>query len=139
MARIIVIDDERDVRDALQVTLASAGHVVRTAADGPSGIAACESEAPDLVLTDLVMPQVHGFDVIARLREIAPACRIVAISGGGNLASGGYEPESVKTNAYLAAALELGADAVLKKPFNRRELLDVIELCLASSEPATGR
>ena len=132
MANLIVIDDEPDVRDALELTLVGAGHCVRTAADGPSGIEACRIAPVDVVLTDLIMPRAHGFDVIAQLRLAAPATRIIAISGGGNVSPALYEPESVTTNAYLAAALEMGADAILRKPFNRRELLEAVEQCLAA-------
>jgi CheY-like chemotaxis protein len=130
MATIIVIDDEADVRDAIELTLAAAGHVVRSAPDGPAGLEACRLAEPDLVITDLVMPVAHGFDVIAQLRSEFPRARIIAISGGGNFATTGYQGESVTTHAYLAAARELGADALLSKPFGRRELLGVVDHCL---------
>jgi DNA-binding response OmpR family regulator len=132
MATILVIDDETDVRDAIELILTEAGHSVQGAADGATGLEACRRTPPDLVLTDLVMPNAHGFDVIGRLRAEAPTVRIVAISGGGNFAPQVYHPESVTTNAYLAAALEMGADAILKKPFNKRELIDAVDRCLAA-------
>lgn len=139
MATILVIDDEPDVRDAIELTLTEAGHRVRVAVDGPAGIECCRDEAPELVLTDLVMPRAHGFDVIGRLRSDIPGVRIIAISGGGNFGPHAYQPESVTTNAYLAAALEMGADAILKKPFNRRELLDAVDRCLGAGGRNAGR
>lgn len=132
MANVIVIDDEADVRDAIELTLTSAGHRVRTAVDGPSGVEACRSDPPDLVLTDLIMPRAHGFDVIAELRREVPLSRIIAISGGGDFGALAYQPDSVTTNAYLAAALTMGAAAILRKPFNRAELLDLVDRCLAA-------
>jgi DNA-binding response OmpR family regulator len=132
VANIIVIDDEPDARDSIKLTLEAAGHRVRTAADGIAGLEECRADVPDLVLTDLIMPRLHGFDVVAELRRAAPTSRIIAISGGGNFATLGYQPESVTTAAYLAAALEMGADAILHKPFSRRDLLGAIERCLSS-------
>lgn len=132
MASVIVIDDEADVRDAIELTLTAAGHRVRTAADGPAGVEACRRDPPDLVLTDLIMPLAHGFDVIAELRREVPTSRIIAISGGGDFGPLAYQPDSVTTNAYLAAALAMGAAAILRKPFNRSELLELVERCLAN-------
>jgi DNA-binding response OmpR family regulator len=133
VANIMIIDDEQDVRDAIEMTLVAAGHQVRTAANGQAALEACRTEVPNIVLTDLVMPHKHGFEVIAELRRLAPTARIVAISGGGDFGPQAYQPQSVTTNAYLAAAVELGAHAILRKPFNRKELLAVIEQCLASA------
>ncbi|MBS0375944.1 MAG: response regulator [Proteobacteria bacterium] len=137
MADILVVDDEPEVCDSIALTLGLAGHTVRTAADGPAGIAACREQAPQLVLTDLVMPLAHGFEVIGRVRSEFPGVRILAISGGGEFGTSAYRPEAVTTNAYLAAALEMGADAILRKPFNRQELLAAIETCLASTRNST--
>jgi DNA-binding response OmpR family regulator len=120
------------------MTLEKAGHRVRVAADGVAGLAESRAEPPDLVLTDLIMPRLHGFDVVAELRRAVPTTRIIAISGGGNFAALGYQPEAVTTSAYLAAALEMGADAILHKPFSRRDLLSAVELCLAAPRPEPG-
>ena len=130
MASILVIDDERDVREALASALTRMGHSVRVAADGPAGIEACRAAPVDLVITDLVMPRAHGFDVIGQLRADYPQLRFVAISGGGNFAAESYEPDAVTTTAYLAAAREFGAVAVLSKPFSRAELLRAINEAL---------
>ena len=135
MANIIVIDDEPDARDSIRLTLEKAGHRVRIAAEGAAGLEECRAEPPDLVVTDLIMPRLHGFEVVAELRRAAPLSRIIAISGGGNFSALGYQPESVTTSAYLAAALEMGADAILHKPFNRRDLLGAVDLCLATPRP----
>src|SRR5882724_733819 len=97
MANLLIIDDEADVRDALEAALGLAGHRVRVAANGPEGIAACRLYTPDVVVTDLIMPQAHGFDVIKAVREQFPGIRIIAISGGGNYWSQDYQPEAVTT------------------------------------------
>lgn len=137
MASLLVIDDEADVRDALEVTLASFGHRVRIAKNGPEGLDACQREAPDLVITDLIMPVAHGFDVISELRANYPAIRIIAISGGGNYWMQSYQPDSVTTTAYLAAALDIGADAILSKPFDSDELVNAVDEVLKA--PAKTR
>jgi two-component system, OmpR family, KDP operon response regulator KdpE len=130
MASVVVIDDEVDVRDALAVALGLAGHSVRLAANGPEGIAACRLELPELVITDLVMPQAHGFDVISALRALSPLVKIIAISGGGGYWQESYQPRAVTTTAYLAAALEMGANAILTKPFSSEELIDAVRRVL---------
>jgi CheY-like chemotaxis protein len=137
MASLLIIDDEPDVRDALEVVLGAAGHRVRVAANGPEGIAACRLEAPDVVVTDLIMPQAHGFDVISAVRTHCPGVKIIAISGGGNYWSQMYQSEAVTTTAYLAAAIEMGADAILGKPFSSDELLEVVKRVLQA--PAATR
>jgi len=138
MANLLIIDDEADVRDALAVALLTAGHRVRVAANGPEGLAACRLEAPDLVITDLIMPLAHGFDVISELRAHFPAIRIIAISGGGNFWPDTYQPEAVTTTAYLAAALDLGADAILSKPFDTDTLLGAVEAALNKPAAVDG-
>jgi CheY-like chemotaxis protein len=70
-------------------------------------------------------------DLIKELRNAAFTGRIIAISGGGNLASAGYAPGAITTTAYLAAAAKVGADAVLTKPFERQELIGLVDSLLA--------
>jgi DNA-binding response OmpR family regulator len=121
-----VIDDERDVRDSVAKTLERAGFDVRIADGGAEGLETFRNEGADVVVTDIIMPEPHGVDVIAALRREGRKVRIVAISGGGNFGPEGYKPGALTTDAYLAAASKAGADAVLTKPFERQELLDVV-------------
>jgi CheY-like chemotaxis protein len=123
MSRVLVIDDEPDVCDSVSLTLERAGHDVSTASDGKSGLELCRSSRMDVVISDIIMPGMQGVEVIKRLREEFPDIRIIAISGGGNAAIAGYQPDSIKTAAYIAAAERAGADACLTKPFSRAELL----------------
>ncbi len=132
MADILLVDDEADVRESIGQILRAAGHQVRTAHDGPSGLQACVERMPDLLITDLIMPNVHGFELIEQLRRSQPALPILAISGGGNFWPDKYQPESVHTTSYLAAAGKFGADTSLAKPFNRRRLLEAVDQLLAS-------
>ena len=126
MIRILIIDDERDVRDSVAKILTRAGFEVRIADGGAAGLESYRTEGADIVITDIIMPEPHGIDVIAALRKEGGSVRIIAISGGGNFGPSGYQPGAITTDAYLAAASKAGADAVLTKPFERSELLDLV-------------
>lgn len=121
MTRILVIDDERDVRDSVAKILGREGYEVRTADGGTAGLDEYRAHG-----ADIIMPEPHGIDVIGELRRSSAEVRIVAISGGGNFGPNGYQPGAITTDAYLAAASQAGADAVVTKPFDRRELLAVV-------------
>jgi CheY-like chemotaxis protein len=137
MTRVLVIDDEPDVCDVLRRVLERRGYEVSTAADGTAGLEACRLHTPDVVVTDIVMPHEHGVDLIRKLRAAYPKLGIIAISGGGNVAIAGYQPGTVKTAAYMAAAAQAGADYCLTKPFEREELLRNID-ALTAHEQAGG-
>ena len=124
--RVLVIDDEPYVRSALQRVLASRGDEVETAADAEAGIANLAASPKDLVIVDIVLPGTDGVGAIGRIRAQFPQTRIIAISGGGNFGIEDYRPEAISTRAYLAAARSAGADAALAKPFETRELRELI-------------
>jgi DNA-binding response OmpR family regulator len=124
--KVLIIDDERDVRDSVRKILERAGFEVNVADGGAAGLEAYRSHGADVVITDIIMPEPHGVDVIAALRKADERVRIIAISGGGNFGPSGYMPAAITTNAYLAAASKAGANAVLTKPFERQELVDLI-------------
>ena len=119
IATILVIDDEAEVRQTLVRMLV--GHAVHEAADGGAGLALAAELTPDLVVTDILMPEKEGIETIRELRRAHPSVRILAISGGGQ--SG--------TLDFLDMARALGADAALAKPFRRGELIETIDRLLA--------
>ena len=127
MPGILIIDDEEDVRDALQMILEGAGHTVRTATNGKEGLELQRKEPADLVITDIIMPEKDGVRIIKEMREEFPAVRIVAISGGGGVQPLSYKPGAITTTAYLAAAKEVGADRIFTKPFDREELIKAVD------------
>jgi DNA-binding response OmpR family regulator len=116
MARILIIDDEAGIRRVIKLFLEKEGHEVIEASEGNSGLDLQRRHLADMVITDLVMPDREGFEVIVRLRRDYPKTAIIAVSGGGML---GQED-------YLLKARELGADATLQKPFTRKDLLETV-------------
>ena len=121
MADILIIDDEEDIRQILAALLSRMGHGVREAANGAEGLKLYRDRAADLVITDLVMPEKEGLSTIMELRQLQPAVRIIAMSGG--LA---HDPK-----LYLNMAQKLGADHVLRKPFQLEDLQAAIATTLA--------
>ena len=116
MARILVIEDDGATRSIVKETLIAGGHDVLEAADGRAGLRVFGANKVDLVITDMLMPDMDGIEIVRTLRAYRSAVRIIAISGGGALDHGDL----------LGTALRLGADATLSKPFTPRALLDVV-------------
>jgi len=130
MPSVLIIDDEEEVSHALERVLQRAGLKVTVTLGSAEGLAAFEREPADLVITDIIMPKVHGIAVIKAIRKKRPETRIIAISGGGNFGPLEYQPEAITTSAYLAAATQAGADAVLTKPFDKAELIEAVQRLL---------
>lgn len=133
MARILIIDDEEDVRIALQQVLERAGYEVSVAATGNEGLDLLNKERADLVITDVIMPGIDGITTARKIREKYRGTRIIVISGGGKAAPEPYEPDAISTRSYLASASSAGADRTLTKPFDRDELLRVVRSLLGES------
>lgn len=117
MARILIIDDDAQIRVLLRQILEHEGYEVMSAADGKEGLKKFRQSPADLVITDLLLPEMAGSSVISKLCDEFPEAKIIAISGGG-IAYGAKD--------YLNFAKELGAQCVIAKPFRREELLAVI-------------
>ncbi len=122
MARILVLDDDPDVLALIETTLRQAGHDVLGAADGAAGLRLARESAFDLVVTDMMMPEKDGFEVINALRAANPHLPIIAISSGGR----------TQSPVYLKIAQTLGVDATLTKPIKPDALVACVEKVLAS-------
>jgi CheY-like chemotaxis protein len=132
MNRILVIDDEADVRDGIKRVLDRAGFSVRVVDNAADAILELKRVGADVVITDIIMPKVNGVEAIEHIVREYPMIRIVAISGGGNFDVTGYQPAAITTTAYLAAAKRAGAHCILTKPFESRELIDAVEQVMAA-------
>jgi DNA-binding response OmpR family regulator len=130
MAAILVVDDELEVGEAIRRVLERAGFMVDVTNSADGALQALDRHQPDIVVTDVIMPRIHGLDLIKILRGQYPRVRIVAISGGGSFGPLAYKPDAISTHAYLAGAREAGADEVLTKPFDMAELLATIRRLL---------
>jgi CheY-like chemotaxis protein len=117
MSRILVIDDNKDLRDLMRVVLEGAGYTVDLADDGEAGLDAQRRQPADVVITDLFMPNRDGYETLQRLREEYPTVKVLVVSGGG---------ARVRGPGYLFAARESGAHAVLAKPFDNEALLGAV-------------
>ena len=110
--RVLVVDDNPDMRAALQRLLAYLGYDVATAADGNQALSIHRERQVGIVITDIFMPGKEGMETIAAFKKDWPSVRVIAMSGGGDVARG----------SYLDAARQVGADAVLQKPFSLESL-----------------
>jgi CheY-like chemotaxis protein len=119
MRDILVIDDDAAVRRTVERVLVSSGFTVTTASDGRDGLARCKEKRPDLVITDILMPEMDGIEIISRLRALYGDLPILAMSGGW----GNDKIDMLKMVA------QLGATEILSKPFDREELLRVVAKC----------
>lgn len=114
MAKILVIDDEAQIRDLLRRCLERQGHEVHAAADGKRGLTLFHEHPADLVITDLLMPECDGIEVISALRRNGVNAPILALSGTVGL-------------GFLHNALAFGATRGLVKPFTLEELVDAVD------------
>jgi len=113
---ILVVDDDAMVVQTVVVLLEDHGFQVVTAVNGVDGFEQFKKTRPDLVLTDIFMPEDDGIGLIAKLRHESPDLTIIAMSGGGRFAKGDF----------VTAATKLGAKCGLWKPFDELQLLDAV-------------
>ncbi len=113
--RILVIDDDMPLRGMLAAALRQHGFQVLLAGDGEEGQRALNIHHPDIILLDLAMPKVNGWDFLQRLQETGHLGRVPIIVLSAHLR---VEPQAV---------LQMGVSAILPKPFNLPELIDLIE------------
>jgi len=127
---VLIVDDEFEVGRSLSRVLTRAGYQVTVVTSGGDAVATFAQSPADVVITDIIMPKVHGIELIKAIRERGVTTRIIAISGGGNFGPLGYQPGAITTQAYLAAALKAGANEVLMKPFDLEDLLSSVRRLL---------
>ena len=119
--RVLVIDDEEDLRALLLEALADAGYQVVAAADGDEGLALYRAAPTDVVITDVLMPKKVGLETIMELKHDFPNAKVIAMSGGFNR----------RTDNDLTLAKTLGVDRTLSKPFSVDKLLQALREVLA--------
>lgn len=128
MASILLVDDDEQLRPMLKMVLERAGHVVNEAGNGKEALVSYRRQQTELVVTDLVMPDKEGLEIILELRRAYPGLKIIAMSGGGRTGVANY----------LELAVKFGANHILNKPFTNRELLDGVRMLVPSATIETS-
>lgn len=123
MARILVVEDDADIREILRDQLESAGHDVVEASNGKAGLLEIRRRTCDLVITDIYMPEKDGLELINEMHAADHPPPVIAISGGG---------DRDLALRMLTLSPVLGAKAVLAKPFTAGELLKTVDSVLKS-------
>jgi CheY-like chemotaxis protein len=120
MEKILVIDDDVLVRDTIVRILERRGYQVLVAGDGALGVRIFRSEQPDLVITDIIMPEKEGLETIREIRGQCPHAKIIAISGGARIGN----------MDFLDITGKLGASEIISKPFDPSDLIALVSRCL---------
>jgi CheY-like chemotaxis protein len=128
MARILLIDDDAALRSLLSLTLTHFGHTVIEARHGKEGLRLFPHARADLVLTDLMMPEMEGIELMMELRKKQPPVKVIVMSGGGRYGAA----------EYLRMVTMMGAAKVLTKPFSQETLLAAIQEVLAAGHRPGG-
>lgn len=123
MAKILVVDDEKQIRDILTQFLQRAGHEVELAEDGVVALQKYRESAADLIITDLMMANKNGLELIQEINREFGEVKVIAISGG---------VPSSPSDYYLSVAKLMGASRIIDKPFTKDELLSAVNLVLES-------
>jgi DNA-binding response OmpR family regulator len=119
--KILLIDDDLVVRTAMVQFLADLGYEVVVADDGERGLRLFRSEKPDLVITDIIMPEKEGIQTIVEMRREQPSTKIIAVSGGGRIGNADF----------LKVARSMGANDVIAKPVDPDDFAARIKRCLS--------
>ena len=126
--RIMIVEDVAELRRMWRCILEKEGYSVIEASNGEEAMAAYREEAVDLVITDLIMPEKSGLDLIRDLRKEFPEVKIIATSGGCFIGPVGY----------LDAAEKFGALYTLMKPFDPNKLLEAVKELEELMDPVQG-
>ena len=129
MRRILVVDDDPHICLAVRAWLKRYGFKVAIADGGTSGLVALDNSTFDLMIVDIFMPHMRGFESIRVFHNRAPTVPLIAISGYA------FSNLEAASPDFLRMALKLGATRCLRKPFRPTTLLSVIDECLAEAEP----
>ena len=119
----IVADDVPEILDSVTKILERAGYTVRTAQSGREAVEFLRANPCDLLVTDMLMPEMDGIELILEVKRTKHATRILAISGGGRTVTSDY---------CVNLAKALGAHATLMKPFNRVQFLAAVDNAFAN-------
>jgi CheY-like chemotaxis protein len=118
MPSVLIVDDDAEFRSAIGRVLRAGGHQIHLAANATQALSAIRDSAPDVLITDVIMPGGDGIELLTAVKRDYPSVWVLAVSGRGHI--GGLD--------LLAMAKAVGADATLAKPFSVEELLGKMAL-----------
>lgn len=124
MAHILIADDQEKIRQMLKSLFEQYGHEVTLATNGREVLNQF-ADTIDLVVTDILMPDMEGIETIRELRKLDADVKIIAMSGGGTIGA----------TEYLRMAGMFGAKRTIEKPFDVREMLEAVAECLGDDSP----
>lgn len=124
MIKVLVIDDDTILREVLVLMLQSEGITVDSAENGKIGLELLQQATFDLVITDIIMPDMEGIETIVKIKKLKPTLPIIAVSGGGKMSP----------DVYLEMAQNFGARYTFVKPVRKEELLFAVRNCVKSIE-----
>lgn len=119
--RILIVDDEESIRRMVRVILGEDEYRFSEASNGLDAQARLENEPADLILTDVIMPDCDGIELVMAIRQKLPGIKVIVMSGGGR----------VRAEHYLTLAEKLGAARVFEKPFDPAALRATVKELLA--------
>ncbi len=125
MPTILIIDDSIPEQHSIRRILTLNGYDVLTASNGKEGLKHLENTLPDVILSDVFMPEMEGLETVMAIQEQAPHIPVILMTGSLN-------------DLYIEIGLKLGAYRTLAKPFDSRELIDIIEAACLMSHSASG-
>lgn len=128
MAKILVIDDEPHILLMVKKMLERAGYEVDLASNGSEGLRLFDGIDPDLVITDIIMPEKEGLETIREMKRRNKDLKIIAMSGGGKISA----------DNYLETAKIFGAARLIEKPFSQTTLMSYVEELLGPGEKQEG-
>ena len=123
MAHILIVDDEPAVRNVIEQILLPCGHTVLSAGYGVVALKKLSEDSFDLMITDIVMPDMTGIKLIDDARKLCPKIKILAVSGGG---------PNYTSETCVAVAREHGADNAMTKPLLQDKLIAMVDQLLAA-------
>ena len=127
MAKILIADDEADIRDLITFTLRFAGHEVVAATNGEEAVQAAGREAPDLILLDVRMPRLTGYEACQQIKASAQTGQVPVVF----LSAKGQESE-------VRTGLEAGAEEYILKPFSPDQLIERVQAILQANPAQNG-